>query len=346
MDDSEHMPANEDDAALEAKALEIVTKVIPTLRVARNVTKVLRRLSSAGTETLVAIFEAKTSRERLEKARNEHLISELAKLPGEQSNIRAKVGERLLIEQHRIDQIVFEAIEHIKASDHSAPSGEAKSEEEGSDIDDDWIESFRREAIARSQGEMRETFVRILAGEIAEPGTFSIKAIHTVGGLSQSTASLFQRAASLRVGMEIVVSLDSGSRLYVLDARLPSLGGALAENHFMDEGLDYERLTELTENGLLNPNYNSWQNYDPAIPLMQIVDPKQGVVSFIHQDQRWVLRPLPSFKAGSNLKISGAKFTTVGRELLHIVDIGRDAAFLGKVRTYLQGLHVDMVALE
>ena len=111
----------------------------------------------------------------------------------------------------------------------------------------------------------------------------------------------------------------------------------------MDEGLDYERLTVLTENGLLNPNYNSWQNYDQAIPLMQIVDPKQGVVSFIHQDQRWVLRPLPSFKAGSNLKISGAKFTTVGRELLHIVDVGRDAAFLGKVRTYLQGLHVDMV---
>ena len=71
-------------------------------------------------------------------------------------------------------------------------------------VDDDWIQSFRREAVDRSQGEMREVFVRILAGEIQEPGTFSIKAVRTVGSLSQSTASLFRKAASLRVGLEVI----------------------------------------------------------------------------------------------------------------------------------------------
>ena len=123
----------------------------------------------------------------------------------------------------------------------------------------------------------------------------------------------------------------------VLDARIPALGGQLGDNYLKSEGLDYERLIELTENGLLHSEYNSWKEYDalmanPRLPF------------FFHQGRRWALIPLTNFKAGSNLRIHGAKFTTVGQELLHIVDIESDAAFLDKVRTYLKGKHVKMVA--
>lgn len=343
MEDNEHLLSEDADDELEAQILTAVKIFIPTLRAAKNTAKVLRRLSSVGANTLGAALEAGTSWFQLKKARNEHHIALLAKLPSGQSAISVKVAERLIEEQHRIDQLVFAAIEHVQASDHSAPSGEEEAAKGKDELDNDWIESFRREAADRSQGEMREAFARILAGEICEPGTFSIKTLRTVGALSQFTANLFRKACSLRVGREIVTKeAGSGSRLHILDARIPSLGESLGNNCLKSEGLDYERLIELTENGLLHSDYDSWHSYDLATPQGAL----GGVaVPFIHQGQRWALRPLPSFKSGSMLRIHGAKFTTVGRELLHIVDIEDDAVFLGKVRAYLKRQHVEMVAL-
>ena len=332
--DNEHMPFEDNERELEAQALAVVKKFIPVVSVAKNATKVLRRLTSVGTNTLVAALEAGTSWFHLKKAHNEHLIAQLAELPAGQSAIVVKVTGRLIEEQRRINQLVFEAIEHVQISDQTAPSEEGRRE-----IDDDWIESFRGEAVDRSQGEMRETFARILAGEIREPGTFSIKTLRTVGALSQSTANLFRKTASLRVGMEIVRSnvIGSAPRVLVLDARLPALGGQLGDNYLKSEGLAYERLIELTEHGLLHSDYDSWKEYGAAM-----VSPHSPL--FFHQGRRWALIPLTNFKAGSNLIIHGAKFTTVGQELLHIVDIESDAGFLDKVRTYLKGKHVKMVA--
>ena len=344
MEHNKHVPSGDADHELEAQILTVVKKIIPVLRVAKNTTKVLRRLSFVGADTFVAALEAGTSWFRLAKARNEHIIAQLAELPSEQSAIGVKVAARLLEEQSRIDQLVFEAIEHVQASDHSVLSEEGKDDERKDEIDDDWIESFRREAADRSQGEMRETFVRILAGEIREPGAFSIKTLRTVGALSQSTAKLFRKAASLRVSMEIIASANVSPRLLVLDARVPSLGGDLDQNYLQDEGLGYNCLIKLTENGLLHPVYDSWQTYDLVIPSPQLNG--RAAAHLFHQDQKWELIPLPDFKARESLKIHGAKFTTVGQELLHIVDIESDAAFLNKVRTYLKSQHVEMVTLS
>ncbi len=344
MENEEHDPPERDDDEFEKQILAVVKKAIPVLHAAKNTTKVLHRLSSVGADTIVAALEAGTSWFRLKKVRNEQLIAQLAELPIPQSPMGAKVAERLVEEQRRIDQLVFTAIEHVQASDHSVLSEEKRADEGSDEIDDDWIESFRREAADRSQGEMRETFARILAGEIREPGTFSIKTLRTVGALGQSTASLFRKAASLRIGMEIATSNDGSSRPHVLDARIPALSGKLGSNYLQDQGLDYGRIIELTENGLLHPDLNSWQIYNSAMPHPQI-GLRGGVVPFVHQDQRWILIPLPEFKAGSELKLHGTKFTTVGQELLHIVDIERNPEFLEKVQAYLKGQHVDMVPL-
>ena len=241
---------------------------------------------------------------------------------------------------------LFAAIEHVQGSCRSDPSEQIEAGEGKAEIDGDWIESFRREAADRGQGEMRDTFARILSVEIRQPGTFSIRALRIVGALSQSTAHLFSKAASLRVGMEIVVSDGgSGSRLHVLDARVPSLGGSLGNNHLKSEGLDYRRLIELTENGLLHGDYDSWHTYNPAMPNPKI-GVAGGIVPFVHQDKKWALMPLPNFKGSSQLKLHGAKFTTVGEELLNIVDIDQNPAFLNKVRAYLRSQNIDMMALS
>lgn len=339
MENDEHTPSEDVDRELEDQLLTVVKKTVPALRAAKNLAKVLRRLSSIGSDTFVAAFEAGTSWFRLKKARNDYLITQLAEFPKGQSAIGVQVAERLIEEQHRIDQLVLAAIEHVQTFDHSAPS------EEGNDeIDNDWIASFRREAADRSLGEMRETFARILAGEICQPRSFSIKTVRTVGSLSQSTANLFRRAASLRVGMEILSSgKGEGSRVIVLDARIPSLEGDLNDNYLLDEGLDYVRLMELTENDLLHQSYHSWHQYGGVLADPQL---GSGIAAWvIHQDQRWKLVPLSGFSGGSDLKIHGATFTNVGLELLRIVDIEKNAEFLKRVQTFLQKQRLEMVRI-
>ena len=339
MEDNEHSPLEDADRELEDQLLKVVKKTVPALRVAKNLAKVLHRLSSIGSDTFATALEAGKSWFQLKKARNEYLIAQLAELPKCQSAIGVQVAERLIKEQRRIDQLVFAAIEHVQTSDHSALS------EEGNDeMDDDWIESFRREAADRSLGEMRETFARILAGEIHQPGTFSIKTLRTVGALSQSTASLFSKVASLRIGMEsLPLGKDEGSRALVKDARIPSLEGDLNDNYLLDEGLDYARLTELTEYGLLRHSYNSWHQYGLVLPGLQL-DPST-TAWIIHQDQKWRLVPLPGFSGSSDLKFYGAKFTNVGLELLRITDIDKNAKFSKRVQAFFQNQHLEMIEI-
>ena len=262
MEDDEQTREETKDRKLEAQMMAVVKKCIPAVRVARNATKILRKLSSATTDTVVAALESKNSDFRLRRQRNEFLIGQLAQLPRGQAHIGVKIAERLADEQHRLDEVVWAGIRHVVGCE------EPQASEGGEDeVDDDWIESFGREAGQRSQIEMRETFARILAGEIRQPGTFSIQALRTVSGLSKSTATLFRRAASLRVGLEVMAASQGGSqRRMILDARVPAVDGQLGANSLQNEGLGYGQLTKLTENGLLHADYSSWFEYEMAAP--------------------------------------------------------------------------------
>ena len=100
----------------------------------------------------------------------------------------------------------------------------------------------------------------------------------------------------------------------------------------------------LTENGLLHPDYGSWYGYEIATPNEKIGG--KVPIPVFHQNRRWALIPLRTGKKGEDLRISGAGFTTVGRELLQIVDIEEDSAFLNRVQTYFRSRHVEMVPIS
>ena len=337
MNENEDQLPEDEDRELEEQLHEAVRKLIPAVRIARNVTRALSRLTSVGAETAAAALEARGSRFRLQTARNEYLINLLAKLEKGDSRLAVRVAARLLDEQHRVDQVVFDAVRRVL---EAAPSAAA---EEGTEqISDSWFNSFRREAGDRTEQEMRERFARILAGEIRCPGTFSLKTLRTVGTLSQSTAALFRRAASLHFGQLGIVPTEGGAlRFQVVDARIPAIGGHLGENSLRREGMDYFALVELMENDLLHTDLNSWRIYNASIAT-----PQAGttvVLPFLHQGRQWTLVPLPTFRLNFQLKVHGAAFTGVGKELLRIVDLETDAKFLDKVRAHLNRNHVDMV---
>ena len=307
MTDDEPLQSEESDDEIEALA----KKIAPALRNATVVGKVLRRVCYAGADLVVAGLEAGTSRLLLTKVRNEALIAEASRTKA--MEVGARVGKRLLEEQERVDEIVIDAINRLPVEPEQEPdlSETTIDGTHRKEIEDDWLEVFRREATGRSLGEMREAFVRILAGEMQAPGTFSIKAVRTLGLLDRSAAELFRRAASLQVSMEV-----GAPDPHVVDARIPSLGGNLGENSLQEEGLSYVQLLDLIEHDLIYPELNSWADYQ-----FSIRQPGRPIMPLVHQGQKWILVPMPEFQLGGRFKITGVGFTRVGKELLRLVDI-------------------------
>ena len=168
--------------------------------------------------------------------------------------------------------------------------------------------------------------MRILAGEMQAPGSFSARTLKVLSAVSQSTAQRFRRAASVSIKLT-----PDGE--HIVDARIPAIGGHLGQNCLQDEGLGYDVLIDLTENGLLHSDYNSNYPYGPLGVPFDAQTPQAHLVQFpfIHQGQWWQLIPKTDPKAAKPIRVSGAKLTSCGVELLKIVDIEHLPDFTDKL---------------
>lgn len=70
-------------------------------------------------------------------------------------------------------------------------------------IDDDWIYSWRDYAGRVSASELQDLWGRILAGEVKQPGTYSMRTLEFLKGLSKSEAELISKAAKFVIGGRI-----------------------------------------------------------------------------------------------------------------------------------------------
>lgn len=78
-------------------------------------------------------------------------------------------------------------------------------QQEASDksVDDDWIFSWRDNAGRVSVNELQELWGRILAGEVKQPGTFSLRTLDFLKGLSKIEAELISKTACFVIGNTI-----------------------------------------------------------------------------------------------------------------------------------------------
>ena len=271
--------------------------IAPFLRKFRNLGKVRERLLG---DVADAGFDALVARLRLSQARSQ---LEAVTTIVERTGLPPVVAYEMVSRQRRLDGLVGSALARI-----AHDPGPAEADAADAATDDDWFEVYRREAADRSEGEMREAFVRVLEGEVRQPGTFSVQALRVLGSISTTTAAEFRRAAS--------VCLSSPN-----DTRVPAVGGNLNNNCLQDVGLSYDVLMRLTENGLVRPDFASWMPYGPIHDF----NPEQRLPPnmqhpFHHQGRRWVLAGTTAPLKQKSLRVPGAAFSTAGRELLSVVD--------------------------
>ena len=313
---------------------DLVSESVLPAPIRRNAFKAFDRLCSALIDVPVGALERRSAEKRAESEARIKIRDEITTQITQQIQVdpeyavRAghKFAEKIIREQLNLDEISVIAADELKNSGSDNPTNsdtEEPNKEQSADstnqdvnsgeektISDVWLNIFETEARPQSTEEGRLLFGRVLAGEIRNPGSYSMRTIKTLGELDQDVAALFKKFCSACV----VFGLPNSK--HVLDARVPSLGGSPGSNALAKYGLSYEKLNLLNEYDLIISDYNSQYSYH----FCKGYRDDQVFLPFQHQGKYWVLLFLPERENNSALMVSCVALSRVGKELFHIVD--------------------------
>ena len=258
-------------------ALNFVTDLLTTLNlpasVMKNAYKAFGKLSSAAIEVPIAYLEGKAAEMRavtdgrikiIRTGTDQIVVQMEVQSEYAQAAVDKYVG-KIIGEQVNLDKISAIAANELKSAEFDNPTSQSTNElnqeqsvdstnqdtnsGSGKVIDDVWLNIFEIEARPQSTEDGQILFGRILAGEIKQPGSYSIKALKILGEIDQNTAALFKNLCSACVVFGIPYS--DRDDLYVFDIRVPSLGGNPGSNTLQKYGLGYDQLNILNEYGLI-----------------------------------------------------------------------------------------------
>ena len=182
--------------------------------------------------------------------------------------------------------------------------------------DHDWTARFFNYIQDVSSEEMQLLWAKVLAGQIEQPGSISIRALSILRNMDQASAKLFQVLRSACITF-------APDGLQILDARVPSLGRNAGENSLQEFGLPFGNLNMLNEHGLIISDYNSWYDMKMCIGIPAPgfgQSPSMVRIPFGFQGRHWVLTPSAQRTAGAEYRISGVALTQAGKELSRIVE--------------------------
>ena len=288
-------------------------------------------------------------------------IAQQIKIPEEYvKNAGKKFAHRVVREQMNLDTIAENAVKELEEENNTKTNrtGNDKSSPQQKIINDDWLNNFEKEARYKSTKEMQQLFGRILAGEIKQPGSYSIKAVKALSELDPAVAKLFKQLCSCAS----FISLPGFSHV-IVDARVISLGGNAGSNALKKFGLGFSELNLLNEYGLIISDFNSWHDYQLCLwskekaffyfskqqGTIQLfnenVIKKEGMIllPFYHRKQDWMLNSRKEYAVKKTLPVSGVCLSKIGRELSQIVDIEPAEEYTQELKQYFYRMNLEMV---
>jgi hypothetical protein len=156
------------------------------------------RLLGAFADLPTAFLERLTARSRAQASVDIRLIEaegEAAKqtLLSEKAFGERIVGRFINIEgkrQENVERITVQASEQLALL--PAPEDTENDENENSDIDEDWLNSFRRHAEDASSERMQKLWARILSDEVSKPGSFSKVTMRLLAEIDRDIAETYR----------------------------------------------------------------------------------------------------------------------------------------------------------
>ncbi|QFT56482.1 DUF2806 domain-containing protein [Microbulbifer sp. THAF38] len=209
----------------------------------------------------------------------------------------ASVASADLAESIRRDVNTTKAIivaENILSKDTQAPTNE--------EIDEDWLHSWREYAGKVSAEQLQELWGRVLAGEVKQPGSFSIRALEFLKGLSKKEADLIACASKFIISE--IIHRDQTDLLN-------------------KAGLKFDQLLYLQEIGILAgvESRNLGTNYPSRLAdsYESILLAKNKALRIEHSD------------SSKNLLVESYSITQLGIEILRLCEFDIDEEYFRAV---------------
>jgi hypothetical protein len=96
--------------------------------------------------------------------------------------------------QFNVEQISLEAVNELRGQEAS-----------GEPVDEDWVARFFEAAKDISSEQMQQIWARILAGEVKQPGSFSLRCIEAVRNTSRREAKMFEELSPYVVSNRFIL---------------------------------------------------------------------------------------------------------------------------------------------
>lgn len=183
-------------------------------------------------------------------------------------------------------------------------------------IDEDWSTRFFKIAEEVSNEEMQALWGKILAGEIKEPKTYSLRTLELIRNLSKDEANTFMKVANF--------AIKSGDSNFLFKTN----DNELLSNKY---SITYGEIALLTEIGLLQPS--TFVNYQ----IIQSQNDTQRVLTSGN------IVIITNVKANTpTIKMPVNVFTTVGNELIKLVKPSPPFEYLKDVAKSIKSENVDI----
>lgn len=201
--------------------------------------------------------------------------------------------------------------------------------------DHDWTARFFGEVQDVTNEDMQFLWAKVLAGEVVNPGSTSLRTLSVLRNLDQRTARLFVKLCSLSV-----------TYFGAFEMRVLNLGNYDDGNGLAKYGLDYGSLNDLHESELITADFNSWRDFAMCAG-MSIPDNRQIVrLPFRFLGNHWVFAGSGQPVLNQSLKLHGVALNRAGRELSQFVGIENEHAYGIDLKLFFKSLGFQMVKVD
>lgn len=213
--------------------------------------------------------------------------------------------DEIIGKQNNREGVARKTLEHLSRDSPPAESVERPA------VDDDWLNRFSRYAEDASSDDLRDVFGKILAGQIRQPGKYSLFTLDFLSKMGKREAEQIAKLSPF------------------------VFSGIMPITKITKQVFDYERSTFLSSKGILDNGSVGMMTATFTIPLSDPnpIPPGSGRAGFAG-DQR---RPLLfTSSAATEVKINCSTVTDLGRELLALHESELDRGMLRELAADLR----------
>lgn len=322
-----------------------IVRIVQWAKPARTALKAAGRLMPSMISVAQAMLDEKKTKIDVRRLGHEIELERRNRRKKLVSTLGEMIGTRMANEEETVEYITWRALERIVTEEIE----NEVEHEQGHGVDTTWLDHFRREASLGTTERMKETYTRILAGEIENPNTFSIDSVKAIATIDKETAETFQTACSLSVGLDWtrIKNIMDGKFPHGLhdDRRIPQTDKALGKNGLQKYGLGYGELCNLMDCRLIQTDLNSWVEYEACV-VREVEGGRQIITPMLHQGKNWVLiQKQGHSQEHKPIKVTGVRLSKIGMELFKIVDMKTNEVFLEELKAYFDQNSLEMIEM-